>query len=222
MGLFKNSKKGTRKKIILLVLLMSIGVGILLHTIWSFRKFESGLGTQVAEVVIGYHIIILLGMVILGMGLGLGLDRIIRDRRFIFRSPNKGSWAEAIMNLWGYSLKADESTPAQNASLNIPEPPMLPMFTILNLPARRGRKPTFPLERWIPIALKWENRDPIRDAFTLGELIAEHLGTNPDGSPIVSEQTYYSVWRQRAIHEIRKRAEFRQPNAHQRRTEEKG
>jgi hypothetical protein len=83
---------------------------------------------------------------------------------------------------------------------------MLEPFVLLDLPTRRGRKPTFPLERWIPIALKWENRDPIRDAFTLGELIAEHLGTNSDGSPIVSEQTYYSVWRQRAINEIRQRA----------------
>jgi len=38
--------------------------------------------------------------------------------------------------------------------------------------------------------------------FTLGELISEHLGTNSDGSPVVSEQTYYSTWRERALQEF--------------------
>lgn len=105
------------------------------------------------------------------------------------------------MNLWGYELKEKDALQTPT-----PEPQMIESFDLFNMPARRGRKPTFPLERWIPIAMKWENRDPIRDAFTLGELIAEHLGTNSDGSPIVSEQTYYSVWRQRAMDEIRRRA----------------
>ena len=105
------------------------------------------------------------------------------------------------MNLWGYELKEKDAYQTIN-----PEPQIIEPFDLFNMPARRGRKPTFPLERWIPIAMKWENRDPIRDAFTLGELIAELLGTNSDGSPIVSEQTYYSVWRQRAMDEIRRRA----------------
>ena len=107
------------------------------------------------------------------------------------------------MNLWGYELKEKESAQTQTRPT---EPQIIEPFDLFNMPARRGRKPTFPLERWIPIAMKWENRDPIRDAFTLGELIAELLGTNSDGSPIVSEQTYYSVWRQRAMDEIRRRA----------------
>lgn len=107
------------------------------------------------------------------------------------------------MNLWGYELKEKEVVQIQTTP---PEPQMIEPFDLFNMPARRGRKPTFPLERWLPIAMKWENRDPMRDVFTLGELIAEHLGTNSDGSPIVSEQTYYSVWRQRAIDEIRRRA----------------
>ena len=105
------------------------------------------------------------------------------------------------MNLWGYELKKKDAN-----QTTAPEPQMIESIDIFNMPARRGRKPTFPLERWLPITMKWENRDPIRDAFTLGELIAEHLGTNSDGSPIVSEQTYYSVWRQRAMDEIRCRA----------------
>lgn len=202
----KISRKSTYKKVILWTLLLGVGVGVLLHTMWSFRKFEAGLGVQVAEVVIGYHIIILMVMVLVGMGLGLGVDRMIRRRKYLFHTPKKGSWAEAIMNIWGYQLTEEEQGSQEPGSIPIPA------FTIPDIPIRRGRKPTFPLERWIPIALKWENRDPIRDAFTLGELIAEHLGTNSDGSPIVSEQTYYSVWRQRAIDEIRKRAESKEPH----------
>ena len=79
------------------------------------------------------------------------------------------------MNLWGYELKEKDAN--QNPTIT-PEPQMIESFDLFNMPTRRGRKPTFPLERWIPIAMKWENRDPIRNAFTLGELIAEHLGTN--------------------------------------------
>lgn len=208
---FLGNKNNPRKKIILLIMFMSMVVAVFMHTIWSYREFETGLGTKVAEIAIGYHVLILLGMSIVGMGFGLGVDRMIRQKRFIFRSPKKESWEEVIMNLWGYEVKVEERVTQKNAPPIIPDPPMMEPFTLLDLPARRGRKPTFPLERWIPIALKWENRDPIRDAFTLGELIAEHLGTNSDGSPIVSEQTYYSVWRQRAIDEIRKRAKSKRP-----------
>ncbi len=110
------------------------------------------------------------------------------------------------MNLWGYELNVLEEVKTEIEKVPMPGPGGMEPFVLLDLPTRRGRKPTFPLERWLPIAAQWENRDPIRDAFTLGELISEHLGTNLDGSPIVSEQTYYSVWRQRAIDEIRRRA----------------
>ena len=56
------------------------------------------------------------------------------------------------------------------------------------------RRPMFTLQDWMPVVEKWENRDRTSDSFTLEELIAEHLGTYPDGSPVVSTQTYY-VWR---------------------------
>lgn len=188
---------------------MSIVVAVAQHTIWSYQKFEAGLGTQVAEIVFGYHVLILLGMVVAGIGLGHWIDQMIRQKKSIFQNPKNGSWAEAFMNLWGHKLKVEDNEAQEKSPQPILDPPMLESFVLLDLPTRRGRKPTFPLERWIPIALKWENRDPIRDAFTLGELIADYLGTNSDGSPIVSEQTYYSVWRQRAIDEIRQRGKSR-------------
>lgn len=118
------------------------------------------------------------------------------------------------MNLWGYDL-IEDPTPESAKTIPPPEPCIIEPFVLMDLPTRRGQKPTFPLERWLPIAAKWENRYPIRDAFTLGELISEHLGTNSDGSPIVSEQTYYSIWRPRAIEELRRRAKARSPSSRQ-------
>ena len=56
------------------------------------------------------------------------------------------------------------------------------------------RRPMFTLEDWKPVVEKWESRDRTHDSFTLAELIAEHLGTYPDGSPVVSTQSYYA-WR---------------------------
>jgi len=207
--LFRAKKYGSLNKIFLLVLLKITIVAVFLNVTWSYHIFESELGTRLAQAAIAYHIVLLLGMSSVGIGLGHWVDRMIRQKLSVFRSPQKGSWTEAFMNLWGYELKSKEETAPEIDTIPIPEPSMIEPFVLLDLPTRRGRKPTFTLERWLPIALKWENRDPVRDAFTLGKLISEHLGTNSDGSPIVSEQTYYSVWRKRAIDEIRRRAKSR-------------
>lgn len=209
LHLLRARKYGSPKKMILLALLKIALLGVILQITWSYHNFEDGLGTQVAQIVVAYHVVLLLVLVAVGIGLGHWIDQMIRLRKHMFRSPQKGGWIEAFMNLWGYELTVENSEEEQKTLPPIPDPPRMETFEILDLPTRRGRKPAFPLERWIPIALKWENRDPIRDAFTLGELIAEHLGTNPDGSPIVSEQTYYSIWRQRAIDEIRRRSKSR-------------
>jgi hypothetical protein len=142
-------------------------------------------------------------MVLPGLGLGYGVEWLILQRKFIFRDPQPDSLAEWVVLLWGIALPPLE----ENSKAGSSEKPASPVeYQYLNLPTRRGRKPTFTLERWLPIAAKWENRDHMRDAFTLAELIADHLGTNPDGSPIVSEQTYYSLWRARAIEEIKRRS----------------
>ena len=211
--LFRARKYGSLNKIILLVLLKIAIVMVFLEVAWSYHTFESELGTRLAQAAIAYHIVLLLGMGTVGIGLGYWVDRMICQRISIFRSPQKGSWTEAFMNLWGHELKIKEETAPGIDTMSTPEPSMIEPFVLLDLPTRRGRKPTFTLERWLPIALKWENRDPMRDAFTLGELISEHLGTNSDGSPIVSEQTYYSVWRKRAIDEIRRRAKSRKSSS---------
>jgi hypothetical protein len=192
------------KKMILASFLVIALVVVILDIKWFYKNFENDLGRGMAQTVIAYHVVVLLAMTITGIILGRRIDQAISQGISIFHSPKKGGWTEAIMNIWGYELDEKDEIIRDDPGTKNNE-----SFVLLDLPTRRGRKPTFPLERWLPIAAQWENRDPIRDAFTLGELISEHLGTNPDGSPIVSEQTYYSVWRSRAIAEIRRRTKSR-------------
>lgn len=212
LTLIKAKKHGSLKKMIFLVLIMIAMLGIFFQITWSYHHLENGLGTAVAQIATMYHVVLLLILVAVGIGLGHWIDQMIRRKKFIFQNPQKGGWTEAFMNLWGYELKENE-TARTKIELPIPGSKKIEHIDLFNMPTRRGRRPTFPLERWLPIAARWESRDPIRDAFTLGELIAEHLGTNSDGSPIVSEQTYYSVWRQRAIEELQQRAKFRKINS---------
>lgn len=195
------------KRIFLIGLFVSVLLLISRDIVWLYGNFESGLGTRMAQVAISYHVALLLAMLTVGVGLGHMISRMIREKRSIFGAPSKGGMTEKIMNLWGYEL-SDETQVSDKSKLQIPiDPPIMEPFVLMDIPTtpRRGRKPTFTVDRWVPIAMKWENRDPIRDAFTLGELIGEHLGTNEDGSPIISEQTYYSVWKDRALEEIHRR-----------------
>jgi hypothetical protein len=200
-------KYGFLKKVTLAFFILIACLIVFLDVRWSYHAFESGMGTPMAQVAIAYHVLLLLGMIVAGVVLGHRLDQMMSQRRSIFHSPARGSWTETLMNLWGYEVKSEDQITEKINSVPSAEQDAADDMVLLDLPTRRGRKPTFPLERWLPITLQWENRDPIRDAFTLGELISEHLGTNPDGSPIVSEQTYYSTWRPRAIAELRRRAD---------------
>lgn len=200
--LLRTWKRGTFKTIRLSLFILILAALIIKFTLWFYENYKQGLGHELAQIAIAYHAILFLGLFLIGMGVGYGVEWLILQRKFLFRDPQPDSLEEWIVILWGIeqpALKTDLATTS-------PEPASPVDYPYLNLPTRRGRKPTFTLERWLPIAAKWENRDPIRDAFTLAELIAEHLGTNPDGSPIVSEQTYYSLWRARAIDELKRRS----------------
>ena len=102
--LFRAKKYGSLNKIILLVLLKIAIVAVFLNLTWSYHIFESELGTRLAQAAIAYHIVLLLGIGTVGIGLGYWVDRMICQKRSVFRSPQKGSWTEAFMNLWGDEL----------------------------------------------------------------------------------------------------------------------
>lgn len=195
-------------KTLLLLALVVVAALAFLPGVWIYHAIHRDLGIGVAETTLAFDIVLTLGLMSAGIGMAVFADWMIRHRRFIFRYPQPGSWTEILLKVWGYELHSSTYT-LETSQHPQPQPEITAPSLPIDLPHRRGRKPTFPLERWLPIALQWENRDPIRDAFTLGELIAEHLGTNSDGSPVVSEQTYYSTWRDRAIEELQRRAQPR-------------
>lgn len=197
--LLRSWKHGTFKTIRLTVFILILAALILKFTSWFYENYKHGLGNHLAQVAIAFHAMLFAGMVLIGLGVGYGIKWLILHRKSIFRDPQPDSLAEWIVILWGIELPPQEKESQAVGGSELDE------LQYLYRPTRRGRKPTFTLDRWLPIAAKWENRDPMRDAFTLAELIADHLGTNPDGSPIVSEQIYYSLWRARAIEELKRR-----------------
>ncbi len=208
--IFRPRKYGPIQKVSLVSILIGAILVVLLSVNWAYHKIQNGVGEEVAQVTVSLQVVAVLVLIMIGLGLAILVDWAIKHQRFIFRTPQEGSCAEFIVRIWGYDVQCQEETnlppiPAPDLSIHTEAYPVPP-----DKPKRRGRKPTFPLERWLPITAKWENRDPILDAFTLGELIIEHLGTNPDGTPIVSEQTYYTTWRPRAIKELQRRAKARQ------------
>lgn len=207
--IFRPRKYGPIQKVSRVSILIGAILVVLLSVNWAYHKIQIGVGEEAAQVTVSLQIVAVLVLIIIGLGLAILMDWAIKHQRFIFRAPQEGSCAEFIVRIWGYDVHCQEEPDIQAISALdslisevYPIPP--------DKPKRRGRKPTFTLERWLPIAAKWENRDPILDAFTLGELIAEHLGTNPDGTPIVSEQAYYTTWRLRAIKELQRREKARQ------------
>jgi hypothetical protein len=176
---------------------------ILIPLLWLFGLFSKDMGVNTAEA------IMVLGFIIIFMLLGVGIafwylvDNAIRQRKSIFRSDDPGKLAFFLIQIMGYGFVEEEAQIEVADSYEIIECP--PLQCESHKRPRLGRKPNYPLERWLPIAQKWENRDPLVDAFTLGELIAEHLGTHPNGSPIMTEQSYYSTWRDLAVAELEKR-----------------
>ena len=203
--IFRSKKCGPAKKVVFAVFLTGAGVVVTLSAAWAYQKIQLSLGMETAQVTLAIHASELLIMTTFGTGLGILVDWAIRRRKFIFHTLKEGSFVDALVRLWGYEMIYLDEVESQI----VPEINLLPAFDeavdMVHRPKRRGRKPTFPLEAWLPIAAKWENRDPMVDAFTLEDLIRDRLGKNLDGSPIVSTQSYYSTWRGRAMKELARR-----------------
>ena len=87
------------------------------------------------------------------------------------------------------------------------EYPKLPALDKISIPEhapRRGRRPTHSLDRWIRVVHAWENRDLQQNTMTLSEYLAEQFGIYADGSPMMSENSYYE-WRKKVRRELKKR-----------------
>lgn len=202
-----SKKYGPIQMFVLALSLIGAGVVAYLPMAWAYQKIQKGVGMEAAQVTLALQVILLLVLTTAGAAFGYLVDWSIRRRKSIFGALQPGSWAGAFVRLWGYEITFQEEFPNESTAESDLLPDIDEVQKMIDQPKYRGRKSAFTLERWLPIAAKWENRDPIRDAFTLGELISEHLGQNSDGSPVVSEQAYYSIWRERALKELKRRAE---------------
>ena len=192
------------RKVVIFFFIIVAALIVLAPLLWLFEKIQNGWGQDAAIVVLTLTFIVVIIIVAGGMGIGLCVDCAIRRRKFIFRSPQSGNWIERTRQIWGHNMPnlsdaEDQLVPdvpdVEGTMLIISEP--LPVKA-----KRRGRRPTFPLPRWMEVALVWELRDPIFDTFTLSDVISQKLGTAANGEPIIGDGAYYATWRILAIQEI--------------------
>ena len=194
---------GHTKKWVLygLISLSSLWTGYALF--WFYGKLYRAAGVEIAQAVLALGFVFVFFLIVIGFRLGHQIDRIIQQERLPLHTIASAQWLPFLIRLWRYERKypdKDEATPANEAEKHsatetedaLPSPPRK---------RRRGRTPLFTVDRWVPIALKWENRDPLWDNFSLSDLICEYLGVNADGSPVMSEQSYYKKWRDLALKE---------------------
>ncbi len=203
--IFRGGKNTPVNTFFLSLTLVVVGLIEYLPITWVYQKTKQALGVDFAQISLTFTTVILLGLVLTGMVLAYFIDNAIRKRRFIFRSPRCWGWVEPLIRVWGFEL-VDEHQESHVTSKA--DNTLMPdeVSTILNKPRRGGRRPTYSIDRWRRIVLKWENRDTLRDAMTLADLLAEEFGTHPDGSPRMTEQTYY-CWRDKVLDEIKNEVE---------------
>lgn len=189
------------RKVLVLVLLVG-GIAVLISMFWIFQRIDAGLGDDLAEAALALIAALVMGLILLGIRAGLGLDRYARRCRLehlrVYRSSAQ---IRQVCSLLGYGGPLPEAQP--------PEPPDEEILGLLEMPRQRGRPPSYSIDKWKKVVLAWDRRDTLHNPLTLAEFLAEQFGTCADGSPRVSENSFYD-WRKKVYAEARKNAEQRQ------------
>ncbi len=209
--IFRSKKYGPIQKVMLYLSLIGAGLLVFVPVAWAYHKIQMGVGVEVAQTVLAFEVAFLLVLTFTGFALGYLMDWAIRHRRFVFHAPQQGGWIETLIRLWGYELNCCDQAGEFPASFSDKSQNKDEILALINRPRRRGRKPTFSIDQWKRVVLKWENRDPLRDTFTLSELLAEQFGTYADGSPRMADQSYYA-WRDRVLVELQQEAGKKRSN----------
>jgi hypothetical protein len=180
----------------LLVVLMTSGTIIFYCVSWIYHKIYNQFGIEIAEVVVAFLMVMVVILILFGFGAGLGADQIVRRRKiqalWIYRLLKR---CKVMRSLWRY-IKP-------NGQMESARLPAVETISIPERPPRRGRRPTYSLDRWVRVVQAWENRDTQRNTMTLSEYLAEQFGTYADGSPQMSGNSYYE-WRKKVFMELRK------------------
>jgi hypothetical protein len=208
----RSPKYGVTQKLWLILALIITGLFSIIPFFWLYQKVKFRFGIEVAEIGLTVGVIFLLAWTTLGIFAGSKIDRMIREQKSFFSASQKNKSAEILMRIWGYEKLYKEVSESEN--IEMATGPDLDMdyeevMSLVNQPNRRGRTPDFVLDDWIRVARKWEAREPGVDAYTLADVISEKLGIHPDGSPAMSEQSYYKTWRKRALEELERRAKLK-------------
>lgn len=180
----------------LLVVLLTSGIVIFYSVNWIYHQILSRLGFEIAEVVVAFLMLPIIILILFGFGAGIGAEQLLRrrvcERLWIYRFLKR---FKVLRSLWQYiKPNGQKENPALAA---------IETFSIPEHPPRRGRRPTYSLERWARVVQAWENRDLLRNTMTLSEFLAEEFGTYADGSPQMSENSYYE-WRKKVFMELKR------------------
>jgi len=193
-------------RIVLLIILMMCGGMLFGSILWIFQRIHSSFGAESAEVAVAFMSMLILSLILVGLRAGLGVDRFIRRRKLtackFYRSSSQ---ARYFLSLLGYEeLQRECELPATLTIQNTQD-----TLALIERPRRRGRPPTHSLDRWTRVVLAWENRDPIRNPMTLVEFLSQEFGTYADGSPCMSENSFYEN-RKKVFDELRKDVTLKQ------------
>ena len=180
----------------LFLILLASSTSVITCVTWIYHRVHNSLGLEIADVVVAFLVIVILGLVLVGFGAGFGAKRVLRTRKAqAFKIYHLFKRCKIFQFFWTYIGPLPETH-----TMVFPHKQDAPEITVVPArPAKRGRIPTYSMDRWIKVVAAWENRDTWRNPITLEEFLSQEFGTCADGSPKISKKTYYD-W-QKKVHE---------------------
>ena len=223
---FIRKEYGRTQKWVLYGLLAASLLWVGYSLFWFYEKLRHIASVDVAQLAFAITFVFVLILVGAGFRLGHKLDTMVQQDRMPAQTVLGARWLKMVLRIWKYeriypAVKVAESEASQQEiSTEESAPELAPLLEEVkayilaeereNPPSpkpekrQRGRRPTFPIGRWVPVALKWESHDPLWDDYSLADVISEYLGRAADGSPILSDQVYYKRWRDPALEEAKR------------------
>jgi hypothetical protein len=190
------------------------GALLIASILWVYYRIHYGLGPAVAEVAVAIMSIIILVLIGVGVRAGFQVDRFIcqgsLEEWTIYQSSqpirNLVSWLgyEKIQPVAEAAQKVVNEKKEERSPVAIQEAEEI--LNLIDKPRKRGgRHPTYPRDKWIRVVVAWEKHEKSRYPTTLNEFLCEHFGQNADGSPGMSENSFYAH-RKQVLAELRSQA----------------
>jgi|WetSurMetagenome_2_1015567.scaffolds.fasta_scaffold10698_5 hypothetical protein len=201
-------------KLVLYGSLVVSGATLIGSILWVYYRVHYGLGPAVAEVAVALMSILILVLIGAGIRAGSQMDRFICQGDLedwtIYQSSqpvrNLVSWlgyeeAQLVVQEAPTVVNKEKEELSTGAVQEAEE-----ILALIDKPKKRGgRHPTHPLDKWTRVVVAWEKLDKDRYPITLNEFLCEHFGRNADGSPGMSENSFYEN-KKRVLAELRRQA----------------